>query len=428
MMPNYPVANMNTEEKLIWYALVFGYVFYLTGMLYIVGSVLGWALFALFLLRWFVEGERAANSALPITVWVWLLGMLMMLVALLIGHSDFSLGMGLTIKSSVGWAKGWALLALFPLLGAMSSIRPQVIVRGVCVLAAQSIPFVLLGLVLAIAGSDGALYLSPLKAIGGPISSFEVGLFGINPETGRARWSFFSPWAPAAGLMSCLYLIICVNESNRLWRRMGIMGALVMCLFCQSRAGWAIFILLVPALYLLGQLKQPLLWLLLGTVVSAVCLLGQPLIEGAQTAHQQIKDSRAGSTRVREALATIAIQRWESEAPIWGHGVVERGPKMVEHMPIGSHHSWYGLLFVKGVVGLLALAVPLVITLVYLSADAVNSARSRSALLVVLVFTGYSFFENLEVLAYLYWPALIWLGLALNPIKNRELLSRGVTA
>jgi len=419
---------MNTEEKLVWYALVFGYVFYLTGMLYIVGSVLGWALFALFMLRWFVEGKRPGNSALPITIWVWLLGMLMMLIALLIGHSEFSLGMGLTIKSSIGWAKGWALLALFPLLGAMASIRPKVIIRGVCILAAQSIPFILLGLVLAVAGSDGSLYLSPFKAIGGPISSFEVGLFGINPETGRPRWPFFAPWAPAAGLMSCLYLIICVNEQDRFWRRFGILGALVMCLFCQSRAGWAIFILLIPALFLLGQLKKPLLWLLLGTAVSAVCLLGQPLIEGVQTAHQQIKDSRAGSTRVREALATIALQRWESEAPVWGHGVVERGPKMVEHMPIGSHHSWYGLLFVKGFVGLLALAVPLAITIMYLSFDALNSARSRSALMIVLVFTGYSFFENLEVLAYLYWPALIWLGLALNPIKNIELNSRGVTA
>ena len=44
---------------------------------------------------------------------------------------------------------------------------------------------------------------------------------------------------------------------------------------------------------------------------------------------------------------------------IWGHGTVERGPHIVEYMPIGSHHTWNGLLFVKGMVGYAGLAVPM---------------------------------------------------------------------
>jgi hypothetical protein len=34
------------------------------------------------------------------------------------------------------------------------------------------------------------------------------------------------------------------------------------------------------------------------------------------------------------------------------------------------------------------------------------------------VIVSYSFFENLEILSYLYWPALFWIGIAFNPLKN----------
>lgn len=112
------------------------------------------------------------------------------------------------------------------------------------------------------------------------------------------------------------------------------------------------------------------------------------------------------------------MQRWESEAPIWGHGIVEAGPKIVEHMPIGSHHSWYGLLFVKGAVGLAALAIPILLTFINLTLTAVTDQKSWASYLIMFVFVSYSFFENIEILAYLLWPALLWVGITLNPLKE----------
>jgi hypothetical protein len=55
-----------------------------------------------------------------------------MLVILWIGHANLELGLGKTIKSSVGWAKGWALIALFPLAGSALNIQPAIIHRAVC--------------------------------------------------------------------------------------------------------------------------------------------------------------------------------------------------------------------------------------------------------------------------------------------------------
>jgi hypothetical protein len=158
----------------------------------------------------------------------------------------------------------------------------------------------------------------------------------------------------------------------------------------------------------------------MGMLLPIIMVLGEPLYESIMDIFQQIKETRPESTRVRATLENIAIQRWRDEAPIWGHGIVESGPKLVEFMPIGTHHSWYGLLFVKGLVGLWALAIPLVSTTVYLLFYAQRSIHARSALCMLLVFICYSFFENLEILAYLIWPASFWLGMVLKNLQARD--------
>ena len=126
---------------------------------------------------------------------------------------------------------------------------------------------------------------------------------------------------------------------------------------------------------------------------------------------RKFSEARADSSRVRNDLKSIAGHRWETEAPIWGHGVVEPGPHAVEYMPIGSHHSWYGLLFVKGIVGLYSLLIPMVISFVVLLIKAQRYAVAEAGLAMVLILFLYTFGENLEILAYLYWPGLIVMGM-----------------
>ena len=88
---------------------------------------------------------------------------------------------------------------------------------------------------------------------------------------------------------------------------------------------------------------------------------------------------------------------------------------MVEHMPIGSHHSWYGLLFVKGAVGFAALALPMLVSAVELVRASARSRDARIGLGVLMLLFLYTFGENLEVLAYLVWPGLLFLGIGARP-------------
>jgi hypothetical protein len=407
-----------TEEKLIWYGLILTYPIYLIGSLYVLGSIIGWLILAMVIVRYWVEGAED-DAHIPVLVGVWIAGMLVMELSLLVGHINWDLGTAKIFKSTMGWAKGWALLALFPFLGAVVKIQPALIIRGVCIIASQTLLFSLITLVAYAAGLPGHLYLSPLQAIGGPGDEFfKVNLYGINPETGAGRWQFFCPWAPAAGLIACIYFVFCLLETHRGWRYLGIAGCVIMCLLSQSRTGLAIFPIIIPIVYFGHKFHRPWVLLILGILLPIFLIFGEPVYDWIIHSYQDVKASRPGSSRVRGALGRIALQRWENEAPIWGHGIVERGPKIVERMPIGTHHTWYGLLFVKGIVGLLALAIPMACTLLYLFLEAQRTKAACSALALMMVITSYSFFENLEILSYLYWPALLWIGISLNPMKN----------
>ena len=157
-----------------------------------------------------------------------------------------------------------------------------------------------------------------------------------------------------------------------------------------------------------------------------------PLISFAEIFIDAFTQARVDSSRVRAALARIALDRWAREAPIWGHGVVERGPHLVEYMPIGSHHTWYGLLFVKGIVGFVSLAVPMLCSSAALWRNAMSGGRigdaAQTGLSVILVLFLYTFGENLEILPYLIWPGLVFIGLGVAMQSEQETHAQLATA
>jgi len=157
-----------------------------------------------------------------------------------------------------------------------------------------------------------------------------------------------------------------------------------------------------------------------GAIASTGGVTFPMLMEGLDKFSEQFAAARKDSSRVRAALGRIAVYRWQTEAPTWGHGIVESGPHMVEYMPIGSHHTWYGLLFVKGLVGFVALAIPMIYSLGDLLIKSQRSDTAKLGLTMTLVVFLYTFGENLEILAYLYWPGLIAIGMGFLERPNED--------
>jgi len=355
----------------------------------------------------------------PATVGVWCVGMFAMAVALLIAHYDFELGFLQTVKSFIGWMKGWALLAIFPLIGATLSIRPLIVVRALSVLSLHTLALAPLFLMSEAVGLPQSLYISPLHVLASGPEFFDVTLYAIDDVTGKARWRFFSPWATAAAFLAGIGFIVAVYEKSLTYRIVGIASALAVFYMSGSRLS-AVALPAVLILMVVGStLINPRAWLVLAAVATLGVLLSHEVLSAIDTAVESFNNARAASSRVRAALGNIAVHRWMTEAPVFGHGILEPGGHVVERMMIGSHHTWWGLLYVKGAVGFVALAVPMTVTVAALVVRAQADRVARIGLGIVLSMILFSFADNLEVIAYQMWPALILLGIALaRPVRN----------
>jgi hypothetical protein len=415
-MAAHGAAQKTPEERLIFVGIAGAWGWYLLGALYILGPALAVVLLGKYLWRRYTHPAQHPErqpGPVPFSVWVWILGMLTMLLALLVAHADYELGFGQTLKSTIGWMKGWALLAAFPLAGACLKVRPEVVSRAMCWFGVQTLLLIPLLVGAALVHAPSHLYVSPLRLVGGPGPEFfEVMPYSIDPSNGAYRWQFIGPWAPAGGMLGNLVLLLAMAEKQRGFRYAGIAAAVLIALMTKSRMALLFTVLLPPLMFGLTRLVTVRGQLILSGASLVLGLLANWLFEVIGNAVSAFRKARADSTRVREALGRIAVTRWQSEAPIWGHGIVEQGPHYVEHMPIGSHHTWFGLLFVKGIVGVIGLIVPLLWSFLEMLLLAHFEAVGRTALAFVLLLIFYSFGENLEVLAYLYWPGLVVLGIA----------------
>lgn len=415
------------EDLVVFFALAATWAVYLIGGLYVLGPVLGVGLTGLLVARFYLAGSGVAVRAparIPAGVWVWIAGMIVMLLALEIGHANSNLGVGQTIKSTIGWAKGWALLALFPLVGACLKIRLDTVIRAAGIVALGSLLLTPILLLAPKVGLPEVLFVSPLKLVGGPGPEFfAIQLYSIEPTDGSTRLRYFTPWSPAAGLIGNMYLIFALADRRKVWKWIGIISALSIIVFSKSRLAIAAALFIWPLVVAIAEARRPGLWLLMAAGLFILTPFAQGILDMIDATLNSVKSMRADSTRVREALGDIAVHRWWTEAPVWGHGVVERGPHFVEFMPIGSHHTWYGLLFVKGIVGALALAIPLLWSLIEFTFLAFTRSRAgQVALAMVVLMVFYSIGENLEILSYLMWPGLVVMGIA-----AREVAAAGKT-
>lgn len=409
----------NVPERLVWWSIILTYPIWIIGGLYVVGSLLCWLLLVCLLIKILARMDHPEeNEEISISpvIWLWIIGMIIMQVALIAGHVNFNLGTGIIIKSSIGWAKGWAALALYPLAGALP-IRSSIPTRAICIVGFHTLLIMPLLLLTPNLGLPEVLYVSPLRAVGGPGNEFfDVPLYEIDGSTGDLRWRLFAPWGPALGFVGNINFMICLQEKNRKWKILGIIGSILMCFVCKSRLAQLSIILIPLTTAIIARLRQPFMLITLGVVSYLGGIFATSILTAVSDYWEGFKGARAGSTRVRFALKRIAFHRWETEAPIWGHGVVEGGPHLVEYMAIGSHHTWAGVLFVKGLVGFVALAVPMLVTLLDLLRRAASASYrlGSTGLGVIIILFMYTFGENLEILVYLYWPGMLVMGMALQ--------------
>ena len=411
-MPWRPIELETPDERVLYYALALTWVWYVLGALYMVPPVVAWLLFGTWFWRWVTCTETLPNRPFTPLVAIWWAGMLVMLLALVVGHLTWDLGVPQLIKSSIGWMKGWALFAIFVMIGACLHVRPEVIYRAGTSVVLQTLALMPLFIIAPMIGLPAKLYISPVLMLGGPGPEyFEVQLYSASFD-GSTRWRFFTPWPPAASVAFGILTPLVLRERSAAIQALGVAVVIAVVMMSKSRLGLIAIPTALLVTAVLSRLTNARLLLVSAAVFLIAGLMGEYVIEFVTDQKERMNQMRAESSYVREALARLAIYRWYTEAPVWGHGIVEAGPPFVEFMPIGSHHSWYGLLFVKGAVGFAALLLPLIFTWLELIAKAQKERTARTGLAFILLFTFFTFTENVEMLAYLIWPAFVIIGIA----------------
>lgn len=425
-MASYALQPETLEERLIYWTIVSTWGFWLMGALMLVGPALGYGLLAIVISRALgLDGNTATIRRVPAGAAMWVVGMLAMLVALVVGHFDFEIAEEYLVKSSLGWAKGWALLALFVLAGAVLRIRAEVVYRATGILALQTLALAPFFMIAPQIGLPSSLYVSPLSVIGGPGPEFfDVTLYVTGDTSGRTRWRFFSPWATAAAFLAGIAFIFALYERKRVWLLIGVICSLVVCTMAGSRISVVVLPMTVALILMISNARRPGM-ILLGAVLAATAVLAtDDLVMAYEDMTDAFNRARADSSRVRAALANIAYHRWWTEAIWFGHGAVERGPHLVEYMLIGSHHTWHGLLFVKGIVGFAGLAIPMAWSFVELALKAQTDRVARAGLGVLIAVLLFSLADNLEIVAYIVWPGFLVVGIGLgrrlmSPYRSR---------
>jgi hypothetical protein len=427
----------NLPEKLIWYYLVCTYPIYYLGGQYLLAPLLGCFLALYLVWQWWNQTPATPldeQITIPVAVWIWIVGILMIEIALIIGHFDFNLGLGKTISSTINrWLRTWMLFPAFMLAGSLK-IRPQLIYRAVCIVCIQSL---LMAVIASGLNLPDVSYTSPLRVFGGG-NFYNVYAFGTLLDSGELRLILFAPWSPALGLVANVYFFLASQEKNPTLKWLGIIGAIAMIVGSVSRLAIICLPLTLAISWFLMNIYRPLVQLGTGLAAFLAGFLAPTMINNLQLAREEFSKSRAGSSRVRAVLGRIALYRWQKEAFFWGHGSVgEHGPKVTGRMAIGTHHTWFSILYTHGLIGCLGLAVPLAWSLVELVFKAQNSQIAKVGLNIILVLIIFSGGENIDSLTYIYWPGLIILGISLkdqishlagtkNHLNTKNLLTLGV--
>jgi hypothetical protein len=414
------IKPQNLPERLIWYYIVWMYAAYYLGLQFLITPLLGWFLAFYLIKKWWNQTDETPESekiVISSSAWIWIIAMITIEATIIINHINFDLGLAQIIRTSIGWSRQWALLALFPLAGHLN-IRPQIIYRAVCILAAQSLVVVVIDNLAAIIHLPILSFVSPLKVLGGGPALWTARFFS-NVIIQRNDFRLFAGWPTILGMTSVIYFYFACQETDPKWRKIGIYTYVFLIFASQTRTAILSLLFIFIFLQLLKNWFRVQALFMAGFATSILGIFLPKIIDVLQPAKNFLdqyrgKDS-AESGKLRGYINRMTIARWQSESPIWGHGVIEefgQGPRITYGVPLGTHSTWFAILYLHGIVGFLALAIAFIWGFFDLLIKSKSSNTAEVGLAILIVFIIFGFTEPLHIWPYVYWPALLVLGIS----------------
>jgi hypothetical protein len=418
----------NLPEVLVWYSVVYTYPAYVLGVQLTWVTLLATALVGCLFQQWWNQtAETPLSERIKISpsAWAWVIAVILIEVALIVGHLNYDYDFVQIIRSSFrNWYRSWALFALFILAGHLN-IRAKIIYRAICILCLQCLVMVAIGLIGRILNLPPLTYTIPIDFLCGSPERCTVELIPMISHPlnisfdDQDRLKLFAVWPTYLALLGNLYFFLALQDRDRKWRGIGVLASIVMIVASFARAATLCLPAILISVWFLTNIIRPWIQILTGAFCFLSGVFSASLIDSVKVISQMFHNSRAGSSKVRFWIYEMSLARWRNEALIWGRGIGgERGPALINHLPLGSHQTWVGILFAHGLVGGLALALAFAWSFFDLLIKAQFSEIGKLGLSILLILLMGSFVDNIDFFAYLFWPGLVVLGIAFREQKQ----------
>ena len=315
---------------------------------------------------------------------------------------------------------GWLVLGMALFVGRHYRLLTPTIIRAVTVLGAWLLAFGIVSMILYfVVGMPRLIVASPLASLVPsdlPAVQFHLTMtfFAGEPFLGREwpRLTLFYPWPVALSFTGIAIFLISMQERAFFWRLLGMLGGILAIATSLSRAGYVIFFACLGILFWL-KLEQGLRWLValagLGLVILAVA--AEPgLLNITDVLYDRFTSARAGSSSARHLVYEASFNAF-LERPMTGYGWP--GPYLHPNIPIplGSHSTFYGVLYTGGLITIVPLFLAGMLTLGRLFLRAQNrGSHARVAFLIILSLAVIAYGEGVYSFIIPVLPAFLWVG------------------
>ncbi len=409
----------NFAEQVIWYGIICTYIFYLLGAQPLVVPAIIWFLSLYLAKKLWQQNDNTPETErinIPPLAWLWVACVAVLLPVLIIAHLDFDVSLVRLFKSLLKWSRGWAVWALLLLISSLK-IRPKLVYRAITILCIQSLPAIFLSYLAFALKFPEYLLVSPLHRFGGDADFYTVFSFIRDGQHNLPRITLYSPWAPNLAMMGMVYYFVVRQEKNQKLKFIATIATVIMIVTPLSRTAIVCFPFLILLTWVLTHLAQPVIYFITGICTFLIGLFSTVILDFLEVFIARFHSLRASSSAVRIALVRISLDRWWNDAPIWGHGFTPpSGSRYTDYLPIGTSGcgTWVNLLYTKGIVGFSVIFVAIFCTFIDVLRKAQKNPIAKVGLSTMLVFLLFSFIEELDLLAYIYWPGILVIGLAIQ--------------
>lgn len=409
-------STRSTTEQIIFWTAVLTPIWWLLGI-----QVLLYPLVLIGVLAASLTLDKLLRTSLPACAWAWFLMACVMFATGAIGLSDVGISVSNVAAQTITFLKSYFLIFVCLSLPFWSGLRVQTITRAVAWMAAGyllSISVVMALLVLHIKG-----YMPLLAAlIPGDRLSLRVTFADIQSFFGipLPRTALYTADPPILGACALCSMLICLGESNRRLRRLGLAGSGLALLLSFSRSAWVCLplALLVMAAFRSNLSRQILLW---GTAAIAALsswfhltpteLVQQPLAIFTK--------ARAASSGDRELVVRKTLEAWQ-ESPWLGWGIIRGSVRWYTYdIKLGSFSTYASVLYLHGVVGFIVFLGALLWTLGAFYTPAIRghalAARAFASLVALYLLCAAT---PLSWMAASLWFYFVWLGSALAELQQ----------